>query len=159
METGTLKELNVQPGDVVEYAGYCKRRATIAGWRNGRCYSTDQEIGSAVSLDSTGAWRIVSRATPPVDLTAITTPFGLLDPATQEALRAHGGPYEVLCGDGWCIVNKPRWLSWIAYRIKPAPIRETVKRSLHGDNFMGYVAIDLVDGSPDWGSLRKWGDE
>ena len=28
------------------------------------------------------------------DLTKITTPYGLLDEATQKALQDHGGPYE-----------------------------------------------------------------
>lgn len=67
------------------------------------------------------------------DLTAITTPFGLLDKETQDALRAHGGPYEAFCvheDDG-----RPEWLPQdcygtpfdfdthpaIAWRVKPQP--------------------------------------
>jgi len=56
------------------------------------------------------------------DLTALKTPFGLLDRETQEALKAHGGPYEC-----W----SPRQKSWddveasfysaTVYRAKPAP--------------------------------------
>lgn len=59
-----------------------------------------------------------------VDLTAITTPFGLLDRETQKALKEHGGPYEywfssslawreAFYNPGWCASN--------VYRVKPAP--------------------------------------
>ncbi len=55
------------------------------------------------------------------DLTAITTPLGLLDAETQAALKAHGGPYERFEGYGWvpCGLND----SWSAttYRVKPSP--------------------------------------
>lgn len=58
------------------------------------------------------------------DLTALTTPFGLLDRATQEALKAHGGPYEYFgCAGDWFAVmdNAPLWTNELAYRVKPAP--------------------------------------
>ena len=35
------------------------------------------------------------------DLTDLKTPFGLLDRETQEALKAHGGPYEYWNGGSW----------------------------------------------------------
>jgi hypothetical protein len=56
------------------------------------------------------------------DLTAITTPFGLLDEATRAELKAHGGPYEVYAGDrGW--YPKPYSNDWplsVTIRVKPA---------------------------------------
>lgn len=54
------------------------------------------------------------------DLTKITTPFGLLDAETQEALRAHGGPYQRFGNAGWrgCI---PLWQTADTYRVKPQP--------------------------------------
>lgn len=59
------------------------------------------------------------------DLTAITTPFGLLDEETREALKAHGGPYELYEGyDRWLSFlsfENPSWLDSITYRVKPAP--------------------------------------
>ena len=55
------------------------------------------------------------------DLTAITTPFGLLDRETQEALKAHGGPYQDLADDGWQHVSRPSWGFTRTYRVKPAP--------------------------------------
>ncbi len=67
-----------------------------------------------------------------VDLTKITTPFGLLDevygPGTQEALNSHAGPLEwVSCNGGWvkwmnlpgniCAVNHGH----LTIRVKPQP--------------------------------------
>lgn len=56
------------------------------------------------------------------DLTKITTPFGLLDEETQEALKWHGGPYEIWGGCKW----KPKqestvWDGLCTYRVKPSP--------------------------------------
>lgn len=61
-----------------------------------------------------------------MDLTKITTPFGLLDEATQEALMAHGGPYQVWGGiSGWndCerSLKRDPWRNSFVYRVKPAP--------------------------------------
>ena len=54
------------------------------------------------------------------DLTALTTPFGLLDAETQAALKAHGGPYEWYSEGGW-IDWAPRWAQSSVYRVKPQP--------------------------------------
>ena len=59
------------------------------------------------------------------DLTAITTPYGLLDRKTREALKAHGGPYE-FCNNvtdwEWTDVVPPSlWRNGNVYRVKPAP--------------------------------------
>ena len=56
------------------------------------------------------------------DLTTITTPFGLLDTETREALRAHGGPYEFVDISGsWDEIDAPAWQENSTYRVKPAP--------------------------------------
>ena len=60
------------------------------------------------------------------DLTALTTPFGLLDRETQEALTAHGGPIEqyTSCGEtGWRphVMHKVSYHPCVVYRVKPAP--------------------------------------
>ncbi len=71
--------------------------------------------GKAHPLDLIAEW-----ADAP-DLTAITTPYGLLDDATREALKAHGGPYERWDGGFWvtCGIN-PDWTRDV-YRVKPQP--------------------------------------
>jgi hypothetical protein len=57
------------------------------------------------------------------DLTKITTPFSLLDTATQEALKAHGGPYQYVNYKGkWReIEDGPSWAPDATYRVKPQP--------------------------------------
>lgn len=56
------------------------------------------------------------------DLTAIKTPFGLLDRETQEALKAHGGQYEYYdVWDAWETSEAPVWVDRTTYRVKPAP--------------------------------------
>jgi len=55
------------------------------------------------------------------DLTDLKTPFGLLDRETQEALKAHGGPWEMYVGDAWADWSNPEWGSTCVYRVKPAP--------------------------------------
>jgi hypothetical protein len=58
-----------------------------------------------------------------VDLTTITTPFGLLDVETQHKLRAHGGPYELYTGTGvWVEILDPGWEVIVTYRVKPVPL-------------------------------------
>lgn len=54
------------------------------------------------------------------DLTKITTPYGLLDEKTREALQAHGGPYQFWSGSEW-IEASPDWCPEFAYRVKPRP--------------------------------------
>lgn len=64
------------------------------------------------------------------DLTDLKTPFGLLDRETQEALKAHGGPYEYFgCAGDWFAVmdNAPLWTNELAYRVKPAPPKPPVE--------------------------------
>lgn len=56
------------------------------------------------------------------DLTKVNVPFGLLDRETQEALKAHGGPWETYNGaDGWDEISWPQWVDLTTYRVKPAP--------------------------------------
>ena len=55
------------------------------------------------------------------DLTKLTTPYGLLDDATREALKAHGGPYEMYDERGWRDISNPRFAGGNTYRVKPSP--------------------------------------
>ncbi len=55
------------------------------------------------------------------DLTALTTPLGLLRHETRAALKAHGGPYQRFDGVCWvdCGLND-QWPDY-TYRVKPQP--------------------------------------
>lgn len=44
---------------------------------------------------------LIAECTDPIDLTTIEKPFGLLDDATQVALRAYEGPIEYFGPSGW----------------------------------------------------------
>lgn len=61
-----------------------------------------------------------------MDLTKITTPFGLLDEVygegAQEALKAHGGPYEYFTHEGNWLEAPAFWMVNLVYRVKPAPL-------------------------------------
>lgn len=149
METGTLKELNVKPGDVVECVDH---GVTDDHLTEGKYYGI--VIGPMIRTDMGSWWgdghmaetpfpilakfRIISRAaqaTPTPDLTAITTPFGLLDEETQEALRAHGGPYERYYGEGWQIFESDDFSHDRTYRAKATPVFETVSESMRMDKW------------------------
>ena len=54
------------------------------------------------------------------DLTKITTPYGLLDPETQAALREYEGPKEVYVCPGWEPAGRVMYYHQV-YRAKPQP--------------------------------------
>lgn len=57
-----------------------------------------------------------------IDLTKITTPYGLLDEIVQDQLRSHGGPYEWFASGGWQHVMIAGFEWHMVYRVKPKPI-------------------------------------
>ncbi len=90
-------------------------------WRDvgGRCW---HENGEHYKEMQTPNLDIIAEWTEPMDLTAITTPFGLLDAETQAALKAHGGPYERFASMGnWVDWPEPDWVPSTVYRVKPQP--------------------------------------
>ena len=175
METGTLKELNVKPGDVVECVdhGVTEDHLTVGkyyGIVNGPMIQTDTGRWwgdgdlAHTAFPMLAEFRIISRAaqsTPIPDLTAITTPFGLLDEATQEALRAHGGPYECYGGAGWWLMRyEPIWAPFETYRIKAGPSIETETMKItNADGMpMAYATVTTHNGKPDWSTLQVQND-
>ena len=68
-----------------------------------------------------------------LDLTKITTPFGLLDEETQKALRSHKGEVLMYSSLGWIPSSEPSWLDYVVYRAKAGPrvlkVRYGVARS------------------------------
>lgn len=61
-----------------------------------------------------------------VDLTKITTPFGLLDKQTQEALKSYVGGIEFYGVDGWLAIKDVFtdvfFVPHLVYRAKPKPV-------------------------------------
>jgi len=103
-----------------------------------------------------------------IDPTKNKTPFGLLVPEDQEALKVWPYGLQRYCLDGVWRDDKPYfWANSVTYRAKPAPGVE--KRTLYGEpSFPGCVytpgrcaadthslTFDVVDGEPVPGS-EKW---
>ena len=148
-EIGTLEELNVKPGDVVEYDGgfggkIVKR--TVAGWKGSRCYHTDHEFGGSVFMMRGPGWRIISRAsgTPKTwgEMTDEEKGVLLLAHHEGKVIEFLNGPY------GWSLASSPRWRSEQSYRIRPEHKRETVAIDTHR------ITFDLIDGEPDCSSVK-----
>ena len=82
-----------------------------------------------------------------VDLTKLTAPFGLLDEVygegTQEALKAHGGPYESYSSAGYWFELFPYWCGSMVYRVKPQPLTKPSPPWEHLADWVQYVARDV----------------
>jgi len=143
-EIGTLKELNVKPGDVVENQKGNNQYTITEDMRVGGCpvkYAVDQ-------------YRIISRApdTPKLwrDMTdAEKGPLLLAFYNDKKSL-------EIWRNGEWVFCIYPYWRGGIAYRVKPEPKRVTVP--LMAD-FKEIGTIDLVDGKPDFDSIKSDGAE
>ena len=156
METGTLKELNVKPGDLVEYT--FGHKTEPVGYT-----VTENWIENAFSWEEAGRpyWRIISRASDP------ETPklWRYMTPEEKGALLlAHheGGVIEYwnTRENAWQPVasGKPKWFALDAYRVRPEPKREKVTLWAHyqgRDILIG--KMDLIDGKPDPDSIRMKG--
>ncbi len=153
----TLKELNVQPGDVVEYLPG-KGVTTVTEIRDGLYYGTGSN-GDNPYTDR-AAFRLISRA-----CDAPKT-WGDMTDAEKGALMlaAHEGKViECLEGDisqsFWITDSPPEWISSYAYRVRPEPKRETV--TLYGnvksnlwtasrsDIDRHRITFDMIDGEPE----------
>ena len=82
-----------------------------------------------------------------IDLTKITTPFGLLDETVQEQLRLHGGPYEYFGTSGnWESLHSLfEWLPNFVYRVKPEPKVETCTLAVFIDR-QGFIQSSHLKG-------------
>lgn len=122
----TLKELNVKPGDVVQ------NQKSLMNYT----ISENMNVGRIPVRDSVDKYKLISRATPEIDLTAITTPLGLLDDATRDALKAHGGPYRYWDFDAarWFDeLGHPIWFDGNILSVKPSPKVESVAMVIEKD--------------------------
>ena len=157
MKTGTLQELNVQPGDVVQWRD-CDA-VTVAGWDLDRCYNTNQKFGGSRSMNTfTEDWRIISRASDTPKLWRDMTP----EEKGALLLAAHEGKViehdDLTYTDGWEVARSPTWNENIAYRVKPDDVRETVVFDSKYYSFKlmeGYrITFETINGEPDPASIR-----
>lgn len=135
----TLAQHKVQAGDVVLY-GATGLTATIVAGDGGLLVAWDGSDDTFPVEHSESFYTVISRATPAplphghvrlsdgrvVDLTADKMlPFGMLDADVQEAMWAHGGPYQMYGGGSggglWADWECPAWSAHMAYRVAPLP--------------------------------------
>lgn len=145
-EIGTLKELNVKPGDVVEH------------WIDGDKYTVapnkcminpDGFIDRYRCWDTCSNFRIISRATPEPKLWR-----DMADAEKGALLLAHheGKVIEYFIDDcGWMKCHDPDWNNNSAHRIRPEPNLVTVPLRV---DFKKVGTIDLVDGKPNLASIK-----
>ena len=167
--TGTLAELQVEPGDVVALTSLPNEKMTVfecpprAGTFAHHWQLECEVTGEGLYRD--GIFRLISRANPDqpaqiishdgrdYDLTALETPFGLLPEPVQVALDAW--PHGSLWYDGrWRERQGPVGPECFVYRAKPAPKETRVQcyRGRYGKAKEHGTCIKRHDGSIDWAS-------
>lgn len=145
-EVGTLKELGVKPGDVMECVSHTKHAGLLwtcyerhpDGHYDKPCivYKTHWQEGYLKAVGTGDHWkfRIISRAS--------DTPktWGEMTDAEKGALllaRYKGEVIEAYWDKEWVKASGPHYFKFTniyAYRIKPEPKRETV--TLHGRKYV-----------------------
>jgi hypothetical protein len=156
MKTGTLKELNVKPGDVVECV--VSRYETTNAIKVGDRFVVRADGWVSGPKHATGRaadWRIVSRAPAAPKLWRDMTP----EEKGALLLASHEGKVVEYEAHGWheAAANDPGWYDDTAYRVKPEPVRETVTLwadCLDSVGLQRVGTIDLIDGKPVPGSVK-----
>ena len=172
MKTGTLKELNVQAGDVVRwpdgppqglitvisaevstedaFAGQVRAELSGYGWGifDGEIFtiiSRAQEAPASLPITPDLPYGHVTLSDGrTVDLTANRVRCDLMDPEELQAMKDHGGPYEIWDEAKWREWCNPAWAAWSTYRVAPMPVVETV--ALYGKLYIGAFAIAQQEG-------------
>ena len=162
MEVGTLEELGVEVGDVVE----CVNGPLFGGeWTVGKRYTMTEKglpcDRNGPQCSSVSTFRIISHANPKPKLWRDMTPEekGALLLTHHENF----GSVEFWDEDEWKELHFLGWCDDIAYRIKPQPNVETV--TLYGRPDVQWVlerckydthciTFQTIDGKPDCTSIK-----
>ncbi len=160
-EVGTLAELNVKPGDVVEFVLAGSHHTVLCGKRISD--TKGAPINYDLSWDRIGNFRIVSRASDKPKLWRDMTP----EEKGALLLAMHDGiTVEIYVGVNWLEKKAMTFLEDYAYRIKPEPKVEAVnqgyKTNSSGrfvttsslDHATHVVTFNLIDGEPDCTSIK-----
>lgn len=169
-QIGTLKELNVKPGDVVlrkaaehypNLEPWIIKRVTVGDVYAVKEHYKDSHTGTPLGL-SYDDWMIISRV--------IDKPktWGEMTDAEKGALLlAKHRDQTIECwygSSGWEILPNPVWSCTDAYRIKPQPTVETI--TLHGSTGVTFtkgsptpfdthrITFTTTDGEPDCSSIK-----
>jgi hypothetical protein len=168
----TWRELDLQPGDKV--------RLVRGGKNTNHQVVCDPYAVGIVGREIVGIkghgnftseydalFVVLSRADAPPDLSnPLGQVFGLMPLETQEAMEEaydNGANVDFHCDGAWEECDDPSWNLSIAYRVKPAPIRETVTFHYNRGEFPSTfqtardthtITFDLIDGKPDCASIK-----
>lgn len=151
-KVGTLKELNVKPGDVVEcvYGYNC--------WTVGRHYAVDENC--EVQYDTRGYWSVSPQCTFRIISRASDAPKLWHDMTPKEKgalLLAHheGKVIEVFCNNTtWLPIGSPTWINYYAYRVRQKPKVETHKHVVFAHGERRFTEYKTIGGKVEWSSFK-----
>lgn len=148
MEYKKLKELNIKPGDVVEWNG-----SEFVAFEEPK---PDGASGVWAGTEGHG-WisgnatvRIISRADDAPTLWSKMT-----DAEKGGLLLAHhnGEEIEFLTDGAWWYIERPNWKPSYAYRVKPKPRTEWVRIINDNDETIATCTVLMTDGVPDLSTI------
>ena len=166
-ETGTLAELNVKPGDMVECVGWSDDDSDLLvgeqytimekhplGHYSGLCAVRDFGWTPVDEVDPTMLFRIVSRATPKTWGEMTDEEKGALLLAEHEGTVIEHSHNQ---GAYWKPRSNDLWHDKHCYRVRPPePKRETISVIIwdnEADTEIGTGTIEMIDGKPDCASI------
>jgi len=140
----TLKELNVQPGDVVSNPYYDKGPMAVLGFSP--AFPDQYSFDEYVIPPNESGFTLISRASDTPKIWRDMTPEekGALLLADHE-----GKVIDRWSGRSWS-ETEPAWCDENAYRIRPEPEVETVTFEHSGCRF----TFNRIDGKPDCDSVK-----
>ncbi len=162
-EVGTLKELDVKPGDVVKVVGIGSQGIVIedgAEWIIHSTYmgefrgvkSEHKKDHCGIKLSSNwNIWKIISRASDTPKLWRDMT-----DAEKGALLLAHhdGKVIEWYDGYMWFETVTPRWYGPHAYRVRPEPKIEIIAEEVELNGKTVMLEYTTVDGVLDKSSIK-----
>lgn len=157
-EIGTLKELNVQPGDVVEYYSGSPFHEMRVGTRfkvseDGLRVEGLNDIGYNSVKSSAWKYRLISRASDTPKLWRDMTP----EEKGALLLAMHDGKKVEVYEDGkWLKKTLMTFTSGNAYRVKPKPKMEIENvKIINADGVtIGTGTVTTTNGKPDCTSIK-----
>lgn len=170
-EVGTLKELGVKVGDVLQWSGGEEYPCTVCKITDLSVYinTPNGRVGYSIAY-CTHPWEVISRASDKPKTWRDMTPEekGALLLAAHEG-KVIEGRNETWRDDVWITVHAPSWSNNSSYRVKPEPKVETVTQHWKTNRKGEFVPMNqfdkpydpshritfnLIDGKPDCASIK-----
>ena len=165
-EFGTLKDLDVKPGDAVECNFIddtltCVRICGENGEKTifpGEYELKGEKYGEGIFSHNDPSFRIISRANTPKlwrDMTQEEKGALLLADHEGKVIECRNETWD---NDYWTIITNPSWHESNAYRVRPEPKVETVTINyweVATDVLKNHrITFNTIDGKPDCASIK-----